>query len=80
MIIPCKDCLILPICRLKKEIRCNLIYDWYHADHHSSWSFQEIGKHLSVWKRIIREDGKGGILNDRRWSAHHLIEKKGIQI
>ncbi len=27
--IPCKECLILPICRNKLTISCNILYEWY---------------------------------------------------
>lgn len=52
--IPCKDCLILPICRDKVTVKCNLLKDW------SLMNRLSITDH---WKTIHRYISKAEILS-----------------
>ena len=51
MIIPCKDCLILPICKSKVHISCSMIWTWLYKDNEAMKDikykeFKEMRKYL----------------------------------
>jgi hypothetical protein len=51
--IPCQECLILPICRLKTEIHCNLLINFcYESGVCDKETEKEILKYVSCCKVI----------------------------
>ena len=50
--IPCKDCLILPMCRHKEEIKCILLNDWMEEDGRDGI---ELLRYLPNWLAIVRD-------------------------
>lgn len=75
--IPCKDCLILPICQNKKELKCGLLFNWLDGegfDHMTSiW-------YLPDWERIIQDIPKDGhpTRAGSRWTEYMRTEDGAI--
>ena len=66
--IPCKDCLVLAVCKQKKLIiKCSPLYDWYskriHEKEEARVTSSRLGKYLPNWREtnkivITREHPK----------------------
>lgn len=52
--IPCKDCLVLAVCKNKEEISCPILFNWMNT---AGYTFTDTLKYLPNWKTIlIHED------------------------
>ena len=60
--IPCKECLVLPMCRNKKELECSMLYDWVGDDLKTTNELIDMfpNKATLMGKSIILENGEGG--------------------
>ncbi len=53
--IPCKECLIYPVCKNKKEVRCSLLINWMSR---GGYDYMTLILYLPNWTSIISDDPK----------------------
>ena len=58
MKVPCKDCLILGICKHKKNIECYLVYEWIHTCRTRREASDELYAYLPIWQSVCETSSK----------------------